>query len=201
MFFALFIGSLATARYREWGRQSLVILNAVTGLYLAGLLMRHLGPSVQPSYIFINIAAVLFFSQKNIKTRFVPDAPPLAGSARKSILVIDDEEALLKTLKPVLLSHGYSVLTATTGERGLQVARTQQPDLIVLDVILPGIKGREVCTTLKDDGQTKDIPIIFLTAKDSSDDIKAELAAGGTSHLTKPFQAKTLLAEITKVLG
>ena len=74
---------------------------------------------------------------------------------------MDDDEGLQKTLQQILLTNGYSVLTATTGEKGLQVAKLQKPDLILLDVILPGIKGREVCVKLKDDPVTINIPVIF----------------------------------------
>jgi DNA-binding response OmpR family regulator len=104
-------------------------------------------------------------------------------------------------IQKILLPKGYSVLAAQTGEKGIQVAKLQKPDLIILDVILPGIKGRDVCVRLKEDEETKSIPVIFLTAKDSPDDIKAELATGGLTHLTKPVHARTLIAEIKKVLG
>lgn len=118
----------------------------------------------------------------------------------RSILLVDDDEALVKTVRPILISHGYSVLTADTGEDGLQIASSQKPDLIILDVILPGIKGRDVCKTLKEDSVTKDIPVIFLTAKDSPDDIQAEMQAGAETHLTKPVNAKELIDTIRNVL-
>lgn len=119
---------------------------------------------------------------------------------RTCVLVIDDDPVFLRTLQKVLLNNGYSVLTAATGEQGLQVAKLQAPDLILLDVILPGIKGREVCSILKESDQTKNIPVIFLTAKNSPDDVDAEMAAGGTSHLTKPVNTKLLLIEIKNAL-
>ena len=116
-------------------------------------------------------------------------------------MIVDDDEGFQKIIKHILLPAGYSVLTATTGERGLQTAKNQKPDLILLDVILPGVKGRELCSMLKSDSETKDIPVIFLTAKDSPDDIDAEIAAGAISHLTKPVDGKLLLGEIKKILG
>jgi CheY-like chemotaxis protein len=91
-------------------------------------------------------------------------------------------------------------LTATSGEKGIQIARLQKPDLIILDVILPGVKGREVCQRLKDDDETGRIPVIFLTAKDSEDDIRAEKAVGAVTHITKPVNAKMLLSEVKKIL-
>ena len=118
----------------------------------------------------------------------------------KSVLVIDDDETLIRTVRPILISQGYAVLAANSGELGLEIAKQQKPDLVILDVILPGIKGREVCKALKEDNETKDIPVIFLTAKDSPDDIQAEMALGAQTHLTKPVGAKVLIATVRKVL-
>ena len=70
-------------------------------------------------------------------------------SERLKVLIVDDDEGILKTVQRILLPNGYSVLTAVTGERGLQIAKLQKPDLIILDVLLPGMKGREVCAMLK----------------------------------------------------
>ena len=118
----------------------------------------------------------------------------------EKILVIDDDEAISKIVRPILLSHGFSVLTANTGEDGLQIATAQKPDLILLDVILPGLKGREVCQKLKENPETKDIPIVFLTAKDSPEDVQAEIDVGAAAHLTKPVNAKTLIETVQNIL-
>ena len=99
------------------------------------------------------------------------------------------------------LSKGITLLTAETGEKGLALARNKEVDLIILDVILPKMKGREVCQKLKEDSGTKDIPIIFLTVKHSTDDVQAEFEAGAVSHLTKPVDFQVLYKEITKLLG
>ncbi len=127
------------------------------------------------------------------------------GTAKKtswqSILVVDDDETVRATARSVLIHQGYSVLTAENGEEGLAVAERQRPDVILLDVILPGIKGREVCRRLKENPSTKDIPVIFLTAKESPDDIQAEKEVGGQAHLTKPIDTKTLIATIEGVLS
>ena len=119
----------------------------------------------------------------------------------KSILIVDDDKGLLKVIRAGLMFNGYEVYTAATGEKGLQLAKKKKPNLIILDVILPGIKGREVCARLKEDSETRDIPVIFLTAKDSPDDIKAELEVGAITHLTKPINTQQLIAEIKKILG
>ena len=117
------------------------------------------------------------------------------------VLVIDDDETLTRTIQAILKSYGYTVLVARSGEEGLEVAQKEIPDLIILDVILPKMKGREVCKKIKESPDTKDIPVIFLTAKDSSDDIEAEMAAGAVTHLTKPVYANSLLSTLRRVLN
>ena len=119
----------------------------------------------------------------------------------KKILVIDDENMLHVMLKSVFSVHGFEVCSAMTGEEGLAMAVKEQPALILLDVILPGMKGREVCQRLKADLVTKAIPVLFLTAKDSEDDIQAELAVGGIGHVTKPINSMALVRQVQKILG
>ena len=196
LFFGLFVSAIAVTQLKEWGRKLLIILSGVMVVYflaLAGSAVRL----VHPGYILLTVVVVLYFNQLKVKLLTRPEWK----FNRKSILVVDDDEGLIKMIQKILLPKGYSVLAAQTGEKGMQVAKLQKPDLIILDVILPGIKGRDVCLRLKEDEETKNIPVIFLTAKDSPDDIKAELAAGGLTHLTKPVHARTLIAEIKKVLG
>ncbi len=117
------------------------------------------------------------------------------------ILVIDDERTLHAMLQTVLGSHGFDVVSAFNGEEGLALARAGNIDLILLDVIMPGMKGREVCRTLKNDPATKDIPVVFLTAKDSSEDVAAELQAGAIGHITKPVNSMLLVGKIKHALG
>jgi len=195
LFLALFFCTIPVISLKDWARRLFVILNAGMGCYFLVLYVVLPGHG-EPSYIFMNIAAVLFYSQPTVSFQFHKNLK----FDRKSILVIDDDEGVQKTLQSILLPNGYSVLTATTGEKGLQVATLQKPDLIILDVILPGIKGREVCIKLKEDEKTLDIPVIFLTSKDSPDDVEAELAAGAVSHLTKPVNPRLLLTQIKKAL-
>ncbi len=192
---ALFLCSFAVARGQEWARRLFIILNTLVGLDSLILFMQSRSLDFL-IYALTSILAILYLME--IKTKLLFQSG--LKVARKSILIIDDDEMLLKTIKGILLPSGYSVLSANTGEKGLQVARLQKPDLIILDVILPGIKGREVCMTLKEDEQTKNIPVIFLTSKNSPDDVYAEIAAGGAAHLTKPMHSKILMAEIKKVL-
>ncbi len=117
------------------------------------------------------------------------------------ILIIDDDKTLQMMLKTVLASNGFDVVSTFSGEEGLLLARAEKPDFIILDVIMPGIKGRDVCRQLKADPQTKDIPVLFLTSKDSEDDVEAELKAGAVGHVTKPVNSMSLVRKIKQILG
>ena len=119
----------------------------------------------------------------------------------KKILLVDDDPGVHFIVTPILIKQGYDVVSAKHGEQGLQIALNQRPDLIILDVIMPGIKGRELCIKMKAYEVLKNIPVIFLTAKDSEDDIKAELDAGAVTHLTKPIDPAQLVAVIKGILG
>ena len=195
LFGLLLTGSIGISQLKEWGRNLIVFTSAMMALYL---FITHLvlDSAIPIAYILMNVIILLFFSQAKIRDRFRS-----VVNEWRSILVVDDDEILVKTVRHILMSHGYSVLAANTGESGLQIAASQKPDLILLDVLLPGIKGREVCKKIKEDEATKHIPIVFLTAKDSSDDIKAEMEAGGETHITKPVHAKTLLLMVKEILG
>jgi two-component system alkaline phosphatase synthesis response regulator PhoP len=120
--------------------------------------------------------------------------------AGKKVLIIDDDRMLHGMLQPILNSFGFEVLSALNGEEGLQLASSGRPDVIVLDVIMPKMKGREVCKRLKESPDTKNIPVLFLTSKDSEDDIKAELEVGAAGHLTKPVQPAVLVRRINEIL-
>src|SRR5258708_2710239 len=114
----------------------------------------------------------------------------------KTVLIVDDDLSVHKMLSPILVTHGFQVLSAHTGEEGLQMTKDKKPNIVILDVILPGIKGREVCVQIKKDPSTKEIPVLFLTSKDSPDDVQAEVEAGGIGHLTKPINPQYLVAQI-----
>ncbi|MBF0483867.1 MAG: response regulator [Candidatus Omnitrophica bacterium] len=117
------------------------------------------------------------------------------------ILIIDDDMTSIKIARAILVSQGYAVLTTKSGEEGLETAQNKSPDLILLDVIMPGLKGRDVCRKLKENEKTKHIPVVFLTAKDSPDDIQAEMAAGAETHLTKPVNRGKLLTVVQQILS
>lgn len=120
-----------------------------------------------------------------------PAAPPA------TVLVIEDEETLLFTLAHNLKREGYAVLTAARGDDGLKLAREARPDLIVLDVMLPGIDGMQVCRLLRRDMQ---VPIIMLTALGGESDRVAGLDVGADDYLAKPFGVRELLARIRAIL-
>jgi len=120
--------------------------------------------------------------------------------AKEKILVIDDEEDILELLKYNLSREGYKVSCAASGEETLRAVRSQIPDLILLDLMLPGIDGLEVASQLKDDPKTKDVPIVMLTAKGEEADIVTGLELGADDYITKPFSPRVLVARVKAVL-
>ena len=119
----------------------------------------------------------------------------------KKILLVDDDPGAHLIIVPVLSKVGYVVVSAKNGEQALHLALIERPDLIILDVIMPGIKGRDLCKKIKAYDVLKNIPVIFLTAKDSEDDVKAEMEAGAITHLTKPVNPADLLKTIDGIIG
>ena len=119
---------------------------------------------------------------------------------KERILVVDDEEDILELVRFNLAREGYHVICATSGEKTLKIARAEPMDLLVLDLMLPGIDGLEVTRVLKNDPGTKDIPIVMLTAKGEEADIVAGLELGADDYVTKPFSPRILLARIRAVL-
>jgi two-component system phosphate regulon response regulator PhoB len=119
---------------------------------------------------------------------------------KEHILVVDDEEDILELLTYNLTREGYQVTGALTGEDAFKKIRSVAIDLIVLDLMLPGIDGLEVTKRLKNDPKTRDIPILMLTAKGEEADIVAGLELGADDYITKPFSPRILLARIRAAL-
>ena len=119
------------------------------------------------------------------------------GEKQSKVLVVEDEPALLETLEYSLTRQGYRVNTAVNGRDALHVARSIQPNLIVLDVMLPGIDGFEVCRILR---QEMHVPIIMLTARVDEVDKVVGLEVGADDYLTKPFSMRELLARVKALL-
>jgi adenylate cyclase len=116
------------------------------------------------------------------------------------ILIADDNPSNRDILQTRLAIHGYEILTATDGEEALRIAREKQPDLVLLDIMMPKIDGLQVCRLLKADPSLPFIPIIMITAKTDSKDIVAGLEAGGDEYLTKPVDQAALVARIKSML-
>jgi two-component system alkaline phosphatase synthesis response regulator PhoP len=124
-----------------------------------------------------------------------------AGSSRSlKILIVDDEKDIVDLVAYNLEKEGYETLKALDGEKALQLVRTKTPDLVVLDLMLPGILGLEVCKRIRKDPQTAAIPIIMLTAKGEEIDKILGLEVGADDYVTKPFSVKELQARIKAVL-
>ena len=114
----------------------------------------------------------------------------------KTILVVEDDEEILGMLKLNLENQGYRVLTAGEGYEALHLARVEKPDLLLLDIMLPGIDGYEVCRILRSGSESSAIPIIMLTAKGEELDVVLGLEMGADDYVTKPFSIRELLSRI-----
>jgi len=120
--------------------------------------------------------------------------------AKERILVVEDDDDILQLLKYNLTKEGYRATGAVSGEEALKAVKLSLPDLILLDLMLPGIDGLEVCRMLKRDDQTRNIPIIMLTAKGEEADIVTGLELGADDYITKPFSPRVALARVRTVL-
>ena len=120
--------------------------------------------------------------------------------ANEKILIVDDEEDVLELVRYNLNRSGYQIETASSGEEALSKARKSSPGLIILDLMLPGIDGLEVCKKLKGDIKTEHIPIVMLTAKGDESDIVTGLELGAEDYITKPFSPKVLIARVRRIL-
>jgi len=122
----------------------------------------------------------------------------MSGQTKQhTILIVDDEPSIVDVLRYNLEKANFSVLVARDGEQALQLAHTRQPDLIVLDLMLPGIDGLEVCRNLRKEGN---VPIIMLTARDEEIDRVVGLELGADDYVVKPFSTRELIARIKSVL-
>jgi two-component system phosphate regulon response regulator PhoB len=120
--------------------------------------------------------------------------------AKESILVVEDEDDIRELLRYNLAKEGLQVIGAATGEEALQAVQGRLPDLILLDLMLPGIDGLEVCRIIKGAPETRHLPIVMLTAKGEEADIVAGLELGADDYITKPFSPRVLLARLRAAL-
>ena len=124
-----------------------------------------------------------------------------AEATPKKILLVDDTTDILLVVSRRLQSWGYIALTADSGEEGLKLADEHVPDLILLDIMMPKMKGRDVCARLKANPKTAHIPVIFLTALGLADHIKAGMDLGADDYIVKPFEPADLKKRIAVVLA
>jgi two-component system phosphate regulon response regulator PhoB len=120
--------------------------------------------------------------------------------AKARVLVVDDEATIVELVRYNLVKEGYDVRTAATGEAALAEARRQVPDVIVLDLMLPGLDGFDVCRALRADLATQRVPILMLTARGEDADVVAGLELGADDYLTKPFAPRVLVARVKAAL-
>jgi DNA-binding response OmpR family regulator len=123
--------------------------------------------------------------------------PPMADA---KVLLVDDDPVILKLLQVNFEMEGYNVLTANDGVEGLEKARAERPDVVILDIMMPRMDGLEVTRELKGDDSTKDMPILLLSAKAQASDIQLGREVGADDYLTKPFDPLELLERVGEIL-
>jgi len=119
---------------------------------------------------------------------------------KEKILIVEDDKDILKMVEYNLKKEGFRTLSASDGEDAIDLANSEHPDIVLLDLMLPGVDGLEVCKTLKNEPKTKTIPIIMLTAKAQEADKVVGLELGADDYVTKPFSPRELIARIKAVL-
>lgn len=119
---------------------------------------------------------------------------------KKKILVIDDTELTINLIKEILTDVGYEVVVANNGEKGLEMVRIEKPDLVILDVVMPGLNGFEVCKFLREDESNNLMPIVMLTAQDKEDDKLTGLELGVDDYIIKPFNHRELTSRVRNTL-
>ena len=121
--------------------------------------------------------------------------------SKGKILVVDDEIYIVHILDFSLGMEGYEVVTALDGEQALEKVKTEKPDLIVLDIMMPKLDGYEVCKNIKSSASTQHIPVILLSAKGRNVDQKLGFDVGADDYITKPFSPRKLVERINQLLG
>jgi len=120
---------------------------------------------------------------------------------QKRILLVDDHQTVFRLLEAIVRIKGYELLYAECGQQGIVMARQELPDLVLLDVMMPDIDGFKVCQYLKENPETKDIPVMFLTARGAEGDLETGRKVGADGFMTKPFQTIEVLKQIEKLLN
>lgn len=120
---------------------------------------------------------------------------------KRKILVVDDEVAIVRVLRDRLEIEGYEVLAAYDGAEGVEIAKRELPDLIIMDITMPNMDGLTAARLLRENPETSKIPIIMLTARGQESDEEAGYQAGAVRYFTKPFSTRQLVREIKNILG
>lgn len=120
---------------------------------------------------------------------------------KRKILIVEDEESLLKLESILLSSKGYTVTGVMDGKAALEALAADRPDLVLLDIMLPLLDGFEVCRRIKENPETRGIPVVILTAKKSRDDMEHGKRVGADAYITKPFKSATVIEIIQGLLG
>jgi DNA-binding response OmpR family regulator len=119
----------------------------------------------------------------------------------KRVLICDDEPYIVESVSYVVRRAGFDVLTAEDGDEALAAARREKPDLVFLDIMMPGIPGDEVCRRLKQDPETRGMHVVILTARGQEEDERRAMEMGADEFMTKPFSPRKLKARILQILG
>ncbi|MBM3333928.1 response regulator [Candidatus Sumerlaeota bacterium] len=120
---------------------------------------------------------------------------------KKRILVADDEEDVKEIIARILETQGYAVVTAYDGLDAVEKIRSEKPDLVLLDIMMPVLDGYEVCKRIQQDEQTANIPVVFLSAAADQEAVTRGMNAGAKDYVVKPFEPKKLLEKVNKVIG
>lgn len=124
----------------------------------------------------------------------------MKGMDKPTILIIDDHRPVGMLLENVLRLHGYGVLYAETGEEGLALARREAPALVLLDIMMPEMDGFRVCEALKADERTREIPVVFVTARGEAPAVERAKAVGGAGFIRKPFKSQQIVEVLDGLL-
>ena len=125
--------------------------------------------------------------------------PELLKRTARKVLVVDDDPSISRLIAMALSSNGYEVFEALNGIKGYKVARREKPDVVLLDIMMPDVDGYEVFRRIKLDPTTNEIPIVFVSAKSSDDDVNKGLSMGANAYITKPFEISRLLEKVREL--
>lgn len=124
-----------------------------------------------------------------------------ANANNKIILIVEDDPAIRKMEEKILSSAGYQIHIAEDAEQGLRKVRTHKYDLVMLDVMMPGMNGYDFARTMREDANLQSVPVLFVTARGSPQDVKEGFQSGGMLYLVKPFTSAMLLTTVKAVIG